>query len=311
MTYSLGFDLGATNIKWVAITPKGRILDKGTFTTKDDPTRRKASKSALWAGAIRNHIHTCEEQQGKSSDHVGLSAPGLAAANSRSIARMPGRLMGLEGLDWTEFLESPQVVPILNDAHAALIGEAWRGAAAGVRNAILLTLGTGVGGAAMEGGRLLRGAIGRAGHLGHTCLNPLGEPDVTGMPGSLEDAIGECTLEKRSEGRFRSTRALIQAHLAGDQAASVVWLSSVYCLACAVASFINLFDPEVVVIGGGIAQAGPALFAPLDDLLDKVEWRPAGERVKIVPAKLGSYAGAIGAARYAMIHGRGPLRYSS
>jgi glucokinase len=304
MTCALGFDLGATHIKWVAITPKGRLLDKGTFTTKDDPSKRKASKSALWAGAIRNHLLAFETKEGTKAELVGLAAPGLAAQDGRSIAFMPGRLSGLEGLDWTDFLECPRAAPVLNDAQAALLGEAWRGAAAGMKHVVLLTIGTGVGGAAMESGRLLRGQIGRAGHFGHLCLNPLGEPDVTGMPGSLEDAIGDCTVERRTDGRFTSTRALVQAHLAGDREATVKWLSSVYCLACAVASMINIFDPEAVVIGGGIAQAGPALFEPLADLLAKVEWRPGGHSVKILPAKLGSYAGAIGAARNAMIQGR-------
>src|SRR5208282_3807408 len=128
---------------------------------------------------------------------IGLAAPGLAAPDQRLIRCMPGRLPGLERLVWRKVLKAAGPVPVLNDAQAALLGEVWRGAARGARNACLLTLGTGVGGAALVDGRLLRGHIGRAGHLGHASLDPAGPPDVARTPGSLENAIGECTLKAR------------------------------------------------------------------------------------------------------------------
>jgi glucokinase len=209
---------------------------------------------------------------------------------------MPERLQGLEGLDWTSFLNAPKMVPVLNDAHAALLGEVWVGAAHGFENVILLTLGTGVGGAAMVGGRLLRGHIGRAGHLGHSSLDPDGPPDCAGTPGSLEVAIGNCTILERSGGRFNTTHELIAAHLKGDAEASAIWLKSVKALAAGICSFINILDPEAVIVGGGIARAGPALFGPLQRFLERMEWRPGGHRARILPAQLGELAGAFGAA---------------
>jgi glucokinase len=213
---------------------------------------------------------------------------------------MPGRLHGLEGFAWTEFLASPKPVRVLNDAHAALLGESGIGAARGFQNVIMLTLGTGVGGAAMVDGKLLRGAIGRAGHLGHTCLDPNGSPDVCGTPGSLEFAMGNYSLKDRSGGHFQMTQELIKAYESGDARASVIWLKSVQILACAICSFVNILDPEAVIIGGGIARAGRALFDPLQKYLDPIEWRPGGARVKIVPAVLGEFAGAYGAAHNAI-----------
>ena len=121
---------------------------------------------------------------------IGLAAPGLAAQDQRSIRYMPERLPGLEGLVWRRFFRAAQPVPILNDAKAALLGEVWRGAAVGAADAILLTLGTGVGGAALVDGRLLHGHMAAAGHLGHISLDPAGPLDIAGTPGSLEDAIG-------------------------------------------------------------------------------------------------------------------------
>jgi glucokinase len=188
---------------------------------------------------------------------------------------------------------------VLNDAHAALLGEVWQGAAKGYRNVILLTLGTGVGGAVLVEGRLFKGHIGRAGHLGHVSVNADGLPDIVNTPGSLEQMIGNYNLAERSQGRFTSTRKLVEAHLAGDAEATSIWLRSIRYLAAALASFINSFDPEIVIIGGGIAQAGSALFDPLGRELDRFEWRPMGHHVPVIAAALGEKAGAIGAAYHA------------
>ena len=294
MTHAFGIDLGGTHIKAVSASEDGEILAAASRETRDDEGR--------WAEAAREIVRELERSGGGPPDWIGLAAPGLAAPDGRSIASMPGRLRGLEGFDWARALGAP--VAVLNDAHAALLGEAWKGAAAGGRDVVLLTLGTGVGGAVLIGGRLLTGHLGRGGHLGHLCLDPDGHPDVTGMPGSLEGAIGNCTVAERSGGRFRETRELVEAHRRGDAQATAVWLQSVRRLACGVASIVNAVDPEAVVLGGGIALAGEALFEPLARFLDEVEWRPGGQRVRVVPAAIGDRAGALGAARHAMLQAR-------
>jgi glucokinase len=288
MNYFLGIDIGGTNIKGLAVSASGRVLAETAVPTKDDGT-------SAWKTQVRRVFdRLC---QGPSApERVGLAAPGLPAKNQASILSMPGRLPGLEGLVWQEFLRAPDFVPVLNDAQAALLGEVWRGAARGAQNALLLTLGTGVGGAALVDGHLLRGHLGRAGHLGHLSLDVDGRLDILNTPGSLEDAIGECTVRERSQGRFRSTKKLVEACRHGEPFAKGVWLDSVKKLAASVASFINVLDPEVVVIGGGIAQAGPTLFRPLAKFLDRFEWRPGGARVRVVRAKLNERAGAFGAA---------------
>ena len=292
MSYSIGVDLGGTNIKIVVISNDGDVLEYLTCDTAD--------AQGSWAQTIKEKIGLVQEQRGQSPCHIGLAAPGLAAKDGRSVAYMQGRLKGLEGLVWQDFLESPAPVVVLNDAHAALLGEVWRGAAKGYGNAILLTLGTGVGGAVLVDGRLIKGQIGRAGHLGHVTVNSDGGPDIVNTPGSLEQMIGNYNIAERSGGRFASTRLLVEAHLRGDVAATTIWLRSVLHLAAAIASFINAFDPEIIIIGGGIAQAGPALFDPLRKELDRFEWRPLGHTVQVIPAALGEKAGAIGAAYYSI-----------
>lgn len=288
----LGLDLGGSSVKGVAVTSEGQLL--GSLQVDFHP-----DLPGHWAESVRTVAARLAEQHGP-PQRIGASAPGLAERDGRSIAVMPGRLAGLEGMDWTRFLGADSPVPVLNDAHAALLGEAWRGAARGLRNVILLTLGTGVGGAILAEGRLLRGAFGKAGHLGHLCLDVNAAPDLCGMPGSLELAIGNCTVRERSGGRFATTHALVAAHLAGDADATAVWLRSVRALACAIASFANILDPEAVILGGGIARAGSALLDPLQGFLNEVEWRPGGGQIRLLPATLGELAGAYGAAAHTL-----------
>lgn len=287
MRQLIGIDLGGTAIKAVVVQEGGQLLEQANQPFVD--------RDMEWARAIRDLVAGFEQRHGK-ADGVGVSAPGLAARSGRCIADLPGRLDGLEDLDWTTYLGRTGTVPVLNDAHAALLGEAWLGAARGMEDVAMLTLGTGVGGAAIVDHRLLKGHIGRAGHLGHISVDFNGPLDDVNTPGSIELEIGHKTVAARSGGRFRSSRELVEAHLAGDPEATRLWLRSVKALAACVTSIINVLDPEAVIIGGGAAKAGPALFVPLQAHLDQFEWRPGGAQVRIIPPELGDIAGAYGSA---------------
>ncbi|HYE31125.1 MAG TPA: ROK family protein, partial [Methylomirabilota bacterium] len=181
-----GIDLGGSSVKSVVVTEGGNVLSQRQ--ADHDPDTRLD-----WSVKIREVYQRWVKEFGLPAG-VGLSAPGLAGRNGRSIAHMPGRLDGIEGFDFTDFLKPPKPVPVCNDAHAALLGESWAGAAKGYDSVIMLTLGTGVGGAAIVNGRMLCGRIGRAGHFGHTSLDPFGAPDICNCPGSLERVIGNCTV---------------------------------------------------------------------------------------------------------------------
>ena len=283
--FILGIDLGGTHVKGLVVDEWGRVHAEDTRPTEDGA-----------AGAWRDNVRrVVAGLQGRfpTIAVAGLCAPGLASRDEKMIVSMPGRLRGLEGLDWSGELGLPTVV--LNDAHAALLGEVWLGAARGGTNVLMITLGTGVGGAAMVDGRLLRGHLGRAGHVGHLSLDPAGELDIVRTPGSLEDAMGDCTVGRRSGGRFATTRELVAAVIAGDEAARAVWERSTGALGAALAGLINVLDPQMIVLGGGIAAAGEVLFRPLAVALDRMEWRIGATGVALVPAKLGAQAGAFGA----------------
>ena len=293
----IGVDVGGTNVKVVALTEAGDVITKTQFSTND-------SELAEWSTGVRDKLASLQVDLGEPLG-IGVSSPGIAGQDHRCVTWMAGRMEETVGFDWTDYLKKPFFIPVLNDAKAALVGEAWLGAAKGAHNAILLTLGTGVGGAAIVDGRLLHGACGRAGHLGHISLDPLGGRGITCCPGSLEDMIGGSTLLYRSNGKFSDTQALIDAANKGDWDARQVWLKSIQALAAGIASLVNVLDPEVVILGGGMIRAGKDLFEPLAEAMKPIEWLPfGGDGVPVIPATLGEFAGAIGVARFAMTFGQ-------
>ena len=289
---AVGIDIGGTFIKIVAVSPEGAILYRSRLSIDNSSVHELPNH-------IRREILEIDGRLGE-VQCVGVSSPGIVGCDGKTISWMKGRMNALEGLNWTQALHRRNSVPLINDANAALKGEAWVGAGVGCKDIVMLTLGTGVGGSIICNGRPLTGSTGRAGHFGHISLNVSGQKGITNTPGSLEDAIGECTLPRRSAGRFASTKELVEAHLAGDPFATTVWHKSIKFLAVGLVSVINSVDPERIILGGGIARAGHALFVPLRRFMDLYEWRPNNRGVEIVPAQLDDEAGAIGSAKFAM-----------
>lgn len=288
---AIGIDLGGTRIKAVAIDPDGNILYENYQPTNDGDDK-------VWKNAVANAVKELQTKLNVDKLTIGLSAPGLPNDSNTAIACMPGRMQGLENFSWSGFLHQPTYV--LNDAVAAMMGEAKFGAAKNRKNVAMLTLGTGVGGAILIDGKPHQGLFNKAGHIGHMVINDEGDCDVTGMPGSLEECIGNYTIEKRSKGKFTSTHQMLEAYRGGDAFAKEIWLKSVRQLAAGIASVANILSPEVIVLGGGITQAGDILFEPLNRYMDEFEWRPTGTGVEIVKAVYGDLAGAIGAACFAI-----------
>ena len=181
------------------------------------------------------------------------------------------------------------------------MAEATFGAAKGLRHAVLLSLGTGVGGGILINGQLYQGVSQMAGHIGHTTVNAdTSVRDITNMPGSIEDAIGNATLPQRSDGRYHSTEELVNDFRQGDQFATSVWLTSVRRLAVCIASMINVLSPECVILSGGITQADEALLNPLIIFLINMNGDPVENRTPVKFAHFSDRAGAIGAAGFAL-----------
>ncbi|GAB2542747.1 ROK family protein [Spirosoma aerophilum] len=287
----IGIDLGGTRIKGVLIDANnGAVLHQLLTPTGD-------GEGGHWQRAVAETVQALRLAATAPIQGIGLSAPGLPTPDNTAVACMPGRLQGLEGFDWSAYLGQP--VRVLNDAHAALMAEARFGALRGVQHGLMLTLGTGVGGGLLLNGQLYQGFFQMAGHLGHTTVNADSvHPDITNMPGSLEDAIGNVTVGRRSFGRYTSTYELVDGYRQGEPLATQVWLTSIRQLAVALASMVNAFSPEVVVLGGGIMQADRDLLDPLQTFFDLFEWRPSGKKATLCKAYFEEWAGAIGAAAF-------------
>jgi len=291
-TSVIGIDLGGTRIKAVALDNNGNVLHRLYASTNDN-------SDATWRQSVKTSVEELQSKLMLSEFIVGISAPGIPDEKNSCIAHMPGRMQGLENFDWSSFLHHKTYV--INDAIAALMAEAKLGVARDKKNAVLLTLGTGVGGAILIDGKPYQGNFQKAGHIGHIVIDHEDEPDVTGMPGALESAVGNVTIEKRSLGKFKDTHTLLEAYRSGDYFAKWVWLTSVRKLSIGIASVINILSPECVILGGGITEAGKDLFEPLENFLSIYEWRPGGNRTTIMKAQFGDMAGAIGAACFAMV----------
>jgi len=286
----IGIDLGGTRIKAIAIDESGKILHRHYQPTND-------VNDTVWKNAVAESVKKIQSKLSDVKSIVGICAPGLPNSVNTAIGFMPGRLKGLENFIWSDFLKTETVV--LNDAISAMMAEARFGAAKGKKNVIMLTLGTGIGGAILIDGKPYQGAFNKAGHIGHMVIDSDGKPDVIGIPGSLEDAIGNCTIEERSAGKFSSTHKLLEAYRNGDSFASEIWLTSLKKLAMALASLTNILSPEMIILGGGITEAGNDLFEPLEEYMQNYEWRTTGNKAKIVKAEYGDLAGAVGASCFA------------
>jgi len=213
---AIGIDLGGTRIKGVLIDKSGNLIQQVYTPTND-------GDGSVWKNSVAETVKKLRLQTQNSNTPIGISAPGISNNDNTAIAFLPGRLQGLENYVWSDLLMGQTFV--LNDAVSALMAEVRFGAAKNKKNVVLLTLGTGVGGAILIDGKPYQGAFHKAGHLGHITMNHEGDQDITGMPGSLEDAIGNATIKKRSLGRFNDTHELLDAYSSGDHFAQWLLLS--------------------------------------------------------------------------------------
>jgi glucokinase len=293
---AIGIDLGGTRIKGVVLDTEGNQIDQ-VYTPTDD------NAAQPWKSAIKETVKKLQEKLNGNQYVIGISAPGIPDEKNEAISFMPERLQGLEGFIWSDYLNHRTYVA--NDAIAAMAAETKYGEAKGIQHAIMLTLGTGVGGAILINGQIYQGAFQKAGHIGHMTVDSEGDNDICNLPGSLEEAIGNCSIWKRSLGKYAYTHQLVEDYRKRDPFASWIWLSSVRKLSIAIASLTNILSPEKIILGGGITEAGKDLFDPLSGFMEMYEWRTGGNKVEIAKARFGDLSGAIGAAGFALMKHEG------
>lgn len=281
----VAIDVGGTTMKGAVFDRRGRISNETRRPTGTDRGAEAVIESIL---ALAGGLASLSPRPAA----FGIAVPGLVRDSDGMVLEATN--VGLRDVPLHELasrrLSSP--VAVLHDVRAAALAEGTLGAARGRSDYLLLTLGTGVGAAVVIGGRPYTGAHGIGGELGHVSVDPRGPLCRCGGTGCLE-AIASAGAVKRRFGQGIDAQAVADA-ASHDAAAARVWREAVEALALAIVNYATLLDPEVVVIGGGLASAGPRLFDPLSDLV-RASTR-FGEPVPVVPAALGEEAGCVGAA---------------
>jgi len=315
MSYYLGIDLGGTAIK-VGITD-----DRGNIQIK----RSYESNISSDADALVAHFGKCVLQTISESSiptkeiiGAGIGAPGLLNPETGQLIFVTNLQM-LNGYYLTPAIEKIIKLPTFldNDVNAMVLGEFFFGAAKGYTNIIALTLGTGIGGGLILNGKLYQGASFTAGELGHMTIDSNGLLCNCGSYGCIEryankDGIidrfkayyehkeMESTINQFLDDGEITPKAIAMAAQAGDNLSKLVLSEVGTYLGIALASYINILNPEIIVIGGGIANAGDLLLEPARNEMMKRAYTVPARAVKVVQAKLKNDAGIIGSASIAV-----------
>ena len=308
---ALGIDIGGTQIKAGMVDEAGAILAARTIPTPPDLDTFLPSLH----GAIEWLLEATEQPAG-----VGVGCKGLINPDSTRVEFLRGPLHFLEGLRLSDLVGLPAEVPVFadNDARVAMAGEMVWGAARGHENVIMLTLGRGVGGAVISGGRLLRGHSGVAGHLGHITVDPDGAMCMCGNRGCLETIFSARAIEGeawaavhrgcassltrlfREQPQLASCRTVFQAASEGDEVSQTIVAKAIHKLAAAIAGLLHIFDPEVVILGGQVTDAGEVLLEPLrEDVWERTRGL-LGREVPLLEQGVADRSGIVGAAALAM-----------
>jgi len=320
--YVIGVDLGGTKIS-VGAMPEDGSREIGVRSL---PTRSEQGSESVvdrMVGMIETVIAVVMAEEGvprSAIAGVGVGAPG-------PLDRERGVVVVAPNLGWRDLPLGPIItervgLPVVldNDANCATLGEAWIGAARGGRYVLGLTLGTGIGGGIIVNGRLYHGASDVAGEVGHMTIETQGRRCACGNYGCLEAYASGPNIAQRAREALEAGEpsilpemvggdlSLITAHEVyeandrGDAVAHEVVRETARFLGAGVASLLNIFNPDVVVLAGGVTRAGPALFDPLRAEVRRRAFRPAVEAARIVPGALQGTAGVVGAVKVFLDH---------
>ena len=312
--YVVGVDLGGTNVRAAVIDRASeQIVARG-----ENISSRGMDGPEMTAMQIATAARTALDQAGASLEQVlgvGVAVPGHVKAKEGLVKWAPNFKDQWKEVPIAALIERHLGLPVQigNDANLAALGEFRFGAGREVRHLVMVTLGTGIGGGIIVDGKLLDGADGGAGEIGHMVINPGGRGGNSAF-GSVEgetqrDAIIERAARKIQEGyqtslgervdynRFALTPAIIAEEAQkGDAIALEVFEETGYYLGLCVTNLIDLLNPEMVVIGGGIAQAGDIILDPIRRTVTATAIRSLAKSCRIVPAELGDNAGIFGGA---------------
>lgn len=309
--YVIGVDIGGTNVKIGIVGLDGRVYKKKIFSTKKVPQKDK-----LISLLIAHIKEVIEEFSLRKKDilGIGIGTPGLIDSK-RGIIHYLVNIKGFKEVPLKRIIENRLKIPTFldNDVNIMCLGELYYGRGKGVKNMVCITLGTGVGGGIVIDGALYRGSTLSAGEVGHTTINEKGPRCGCGSHGCMEAYVGNTGIVKDAVKRIRKNKKTLMYKLVagdlsnltpkiisraakrGDELARDILEDTGRRIGVGLATIVNILNPEKIIIGGGIADAGKILFDAIRSTVRKRAMKVPARAVRIVKAKLGQDAGLIGA----------------
>jgi glucokinase len=306
----LGIDLGGTFIKFALLDETLRMVGE----TASVPTPANQGAGAVIAAMVAGGKALLARHSDVKCLGVGIGSPGPLDLANGVVIGMPN-IPGFENVPLRDRVGAGLGLPatLENDANAAALGEYIAGSGAGSKLLVMLTLGTGLGSGIIIDGKVLHGAHGIGAEVGHLIVEPDGEPCGCGQRGCLERYSSATYLARRAQSLVESGRAsslaavlkttgqitsldVLRARNAGDALAAEVWDRAIHLLAIGCVSLCRVLDPDLIVIGGGMAKAGDDLMVPLRQYVQQEHWKLSKLAARLELAKLGNDAGVIGAA---------------
>jgi glucokinase len=295
--FIIGVDLGGTNLKIALLDANYKIRDKKILNTSSFN-----KKESLISAIIASIDLILKDNRVKKSEilGVGLGLPG-PVDNKKGIVHFFPNIPGWRKVSLKGILEKNLGLPVYidNDAKLMCLAESRVGSARGFKNALCLTLGTGIGSGLIINSEIYRGRDNASGEFGHVPLNEKGPRCNCGGIACLEAYIGNKRVLKQVRKLFRrniSLEELSALAKKGNKKAKQVWIDVGRRLGIALAGVVNLLNLDAIVIGGGVANAGSILFSSVREAIKMRAMDVQARRVKIYKAELGSNAGIVGAA---------------
>jgi glucokinase len=312
---TLGIDLGGTKILTAVTDSQGKVLSRDHSITPATKGHEAVIQSIL------DSAHAALEQAGVTISEisvVGIGAPGISNPEAGILFTSPN-LPGWRNVLLRDIIQNKlgKKAFLINDANAAALGEFYFGAAKGARNFIYITLSTGIGGGIVIDGKIYTGAIGTAGEVGHMTIDDDGPICNCGNKGCWETLASGTALAREAKHRIKegvrtsilkyadgdiekvTAQVIHSAAQQGDSLAKELIARTGYYVGVGLANLINIFNPELIVIGGGLSNIGDMLFRPAFKTAEERAYKEAFQAVRFTPAELGRNSGVVGAAAFA------------
>ncbi len=288
----LGLDVGGTFIKSALLSTAGKVIDE-----REIPSHARDGSPEGVRAAIRD-AYDHYKKDSLLPDAIGVGCAGSVNPHLGLVVNSPN-FQDWKNVPLRDWLSEDFGLPVHleNDANCAVMAEWKLGAAKGSRNVVLLTLGTGIGGGLIVDNKIFNGSTGTAGELGHFSIDPMGFPCACGNQGCFERYCSASALEKRCPGS--SVPEIFERAAKGEEPFASVFEEFLIKLKVSLVSLSNLFDPDTIVLAGGVAQGLRPHLPQLREWIASHAFPMVAERVQVLEAEMGHYSGAIGAALFA------------